>query len=142
MKLPILTEPNDVLLRRADEIKVFGSSVAELAEAMLETMHAAGGIGLAGPQVGAPLRIVVLEKCPNDLVMCNPIITDASDRSTGWHEQCLSCPGKRVWVLRPKWIFVEWQNADGTAYSARFSQLMARCIQHEIDHLDGKLITS
>ena len=138
--MQVLTWPNEILARVAEPVTVFNEELRSLAMNMLSTMTTHGGIGLAAPQVGHSIRMIVLEKCPENLVMVNPRIVEKSDRETSWAEACLSCPGKSVQVKRPKWVVVEWQDLDGATHRQRLSHLDARCVQHEIDHLDGKVI--
>lgn len=138
--LSLRTHPDPILNRVAPPVVLFTPELKLFARDMLETMHAEKGIGLAAPQVGHSVRVIVIKKCPEDLVMVNPQVIERSDRETTWPEECLSCPGKRVIVSRPKWVYVSWQTVEGVEKSARFSHLDGRVVQHEMDHLDGKLI--
>jgi peptide deformylase len=139
MKLEILQFPHPTLSVVCTPVVEITEEIRQLAADMLETMKDLGGIGLAAPQVGQPINLIVLAKCPIDLVMINPEIIDVSGRETGWPERCLSCPDQVV-VKRPKWCWARWTDLDGELHTRRFSHLDARCVQHEIDHLEGKTI--
>jgi len=111
---------------------------------MLETMYDAPGIGLAAPQIGILDRVIVMdcareEEEPRPLVMFNPKIVAASDDTNVYEEGCLSIPEQYAEVTRPKIVQVEWMDTNGNAQSEEFDGLWATCVQHEIDHLDGKL---
>ena len=112
---------------------------------MLETMYAAPGIGLAAPQVGVTERLIVLDCVkeegapPRPLIMFNPEIVAASDELNTYEEGCLSIPDQYADVTRPEAVDVTWMDENGTAQRETFDGLWATCVQHEIDHLDGKL---
>lgn len=122
----------------SDELRV-------LADEMLATMYAAPGIGLAAPQVGVGKRLIVLDCVkedgaePRPLVMFNPEITAVSDSRSVYDEGCLSIPDIYAEVERPAEATIRWMDRDGGLQEETFDGLWATCVQHEIDHLDGKL---
>ena len=142
--LVILTPPNPAL--RAKTRKV-GPEDMERARAlvpqMLSTMYAAPGIGLAAPQVGVPLRLAVVDLQPDDapapIVLINPEVTRVSEDWALREEGCLSLPGQYADVSRPARVHVRYTDLDGKAQDLDAEGLLAACLQHEIDHLDGVL---
>ncbi len=116
-----------------------------LADDMLSTMYDAPGVGLAAPQVGVLTRLVVLDcvkaegEKPRPIAMFNPQVIASSDEMNTYEEGCLSLPELYADVTRPKVIDVEWMDRDGKLQRETFDGLWATCVQHEIDHLDGKL---
>jgi peptide deformylase len=145
MKRPILIHPDPRLKKVCAEVPDLTDAMRTLADDMLETMYAAPGVGLAAPQIGVLDRLIVLdcakedEESPRPLVMFNPKIVSASDETNVYEEGCLSIPDQYAEVTRPKIVEVEWMNRDGNAERETFDGLWATCVQHEIDHLDGKL---
>lgn len=142
---PIYTYGERVLRDVAKEIDPTDVQYAEIIEDMFETMHNANGAGLAAPQIGLSIRIVVIEEeLPyGELfkgVFINPKIISTSEKANYIQEGCLSFPGISVWVKRPETCFVSWYDQDGKFYEEEFSGIKARIIQHEIDHLDGGLM--
>ncbi len=141
----ILIYPDPGLRKTARPIGEVTDEIATLADDMLETMYDAPGIGLAGPQVGVMLRIFVMDCAPKEedepdpLVLLNPELTWTSDNLVKREEGCLSIPGQYADVVRPERIVVSYQELQGRQVEAEYAGLHARCIQHEIDHLDGKL---
>jgi len=117
----------------------------KLSADMLETMYDAPGIGLAAPQVGITQRLIVLDcekedgATPRPLIMFNPEIIAASDEKSVYEEGCLSIPEQYGEVTRPAEVEVRWIDTKGNEQTAGFDKLWATCVQHEIDHLDGKL---
>lgn len=121
-----------------------------LVDDMVETLDAAGGIGLAAPQIGEPLRLAIirfaggptrygdLEPVPLT-VYVNPVIEVADRRLQGFWEGCLSVPGLRGFVERPRGIRVRWLDLDGVEHEAAYDGFLATVFQHEFDHLDGRL---
>ena len=112
----------------------------ELAEDMLDTMYEANGVGLAGPQVGVLKRIVVIDIGEGPVVMINPVILETSGEQTG-DEGCLSLPGKAGTVTRPNYVKARAFDLDMEEYEIEGTELMARAICHELDHLDGHMYT-
>ncbi|TDL79857.1 peptide deformylase [Palleronia sediminis] len=142
---PILLHPDPRLKTRAAFVETIDDDVRRLGEDMLETMYAAPGIGLAAPQVGVLSRVLVMDcvkeegAAPRPMVLVNPAIEWASDELNTYEEGCLSIPEQFADVDRPAEVEVSWTALDGSAQRERFSGLWATCVQHEIDHLDGKL---
>jgi peptide deformylase len=144
MILPILKFPNKILRTSAKEI-IFPLSkeIIKLARDMADTVRAADGIGLAAPQVGKSVRLAVinLEKHGIDLFpLFNPKILKRSFKKEEVEEGCLSLPGIFGFVKRPKKVKIETQNIDGKKIVFEDDGWISRVIQHELDHVDGKLI--
>lgn len=147
--LPLIVYPDPRLLERAIEIRAFDSELEQLARDMVETMEAARGCGLAAPQVGVGIRLIVFNFGASSVgvntlrVMANPQVTWESEDESSWPEECLSCPGVKTFVTRPKVVDVRWDTLDPRRKGKRcerFRGLAARIVQHEIDHLDGRII--
>ncbi|TNF22526.1 MAG: peptide deformylase [Rhodobacteraceae bacterium] len=145
MKRPILIHPDPRLKKICAPVADLSDELRLLADDMLETMYAAPGIGLAAPQVGVLDRLIVLD-CekdetapPKPMVMFNPEVTAASDETNTYEEGCLSIPEQYADVTRPAGVQVRWLDRDGALQEQEFGGLWATCVQHEIDHLDGKL---
>lgn len=134
----------DVLRQKVEPIAEIDAGIRELARDMLETMYCADGIGLAAPQVGILQALVVVdvspmsEKHPNPLVLINPKIVEHNGSSI-YTEGCLSIPAVYADVTRPSEVVVRYQSLKGTWRKRKFDGIMARVIQHEIDHLKGVL---
>ena len=139
--LDILHFPDPRLRNRAEPIAQVDEAVQQLARDMLETMYAAPGIGLAATQVNVPLRVVTIDvsEDKNDpLVLINPeIVADEGDCET--EEGCLSVPGVYDMVQRARWVRARALDLDGEPLEFEAEDLLAVCVQHEIDHLDGRL---
>ena len=150
MARPILQAGDPVLRQKAKKIKIFGPPVAALVDNMLDSMHDADGLGLAAPQVGVPLRVIVIEMPreldeenneiqPGDLyVYCNPEIVEASGEEED-QEGCLSVVGYVGQVKRATSVTVKGEDIKGRRIRTKAKGLLARAFQHEIDHLDGVL---
>ena len=132
----------DPILRRETEIvREVTDDVRKLVDDMLETMYAANGIGLAAPQVGRTERVAVVdigEEGPGRFVLINPEIVH-EEGEIRWEEGCLSIPEIFADVERPAKVVVDALDREGKPFSIEASELLARCLQHEIDHLHGKL---
>lgn len=145
MKLPILIHPDPRLKKRCEAVPDLTDDLRTLADNMLETMYDAPGIGLAAPQVGVLQRLIVLDcvkeegESPRPLIMFNPEVISASDETNVYEEGCLSIPDQFADVTRPAEVKVAWLDENGTPREEEFGGLWATCVQHEIDHLDGKL---
>lgn len=145
MKRNILIHPDPRLKTVCAPIDDVSDELRALADDMLETMYDAPGIGLAAPQIGALQRLIVLDcvkdetKPPRPIAMFNPEITAHSEEENTYEEGCLSIPEQYAEVTRPKIVDVRWIDRDGNAQSETFDGLWATCVQHEIDHLNGKL---
>ncbi|PHK96648.1 peptide deformylase [Pseudoroseomonas rhizosphaerae] len=142
--LPILLVPDARLRAKARPVGPGDAeAVRALAPRMLATMYKAPGIGLAAPQIGELLRLVVIDLQPDDrpepYVMVNPEIVAESDQLAAREEGCLSLPNQYAEVTRPAEVKVRWQALDGSRQEMTAGGLLATCVQHEIDHLNGVL---
>ena len=140
--LPILLLPDARLRARARGVGDGDAGrVRDLAPRMLAAMYVAPGIGLAAPQVGEALRLVVLDLQIDDacepMVLVNPEVIEASRELASREEGCLSLPGQYAEVERPASVKVRWRELDGSRRELVADGLLATCLQHEIDHLDG-----
>ena len=142
---PILIHPDPRLKKLCDPVTAITPELGKLAEEMLETMYDAPGIGLAAPQIGITKRLIVLDcvkavdEAPRPIAMFNPVITWSSEELSTYEEGCLSIPDQYADVQRPAEVRVSWLGLDGKTQEDQFSGLWATCVQHEIDHLNGKL---
>lgn len=136
----IRMQGDPVLTKKCREIKEMTPKLKELIGDMLDTMYEANGVGLAGPQVGVLKRIVVIDVGEGPLVMINPVIVDSSGEQTG-DEGCLSLPGKAGIVTRPNYVKARALNESLEEYEVEGTELLARAICHELDHLDGHMYT-
>ena len=144
-KLPIIILPAPLLRAKSAPIERVDDDVRRLAADMLETMYAAPGIGLAAIQVGVQRRLLVLdvsekEDEQNPLVMINPEIVKLGDELVPYEEGCLSIPDVRVEIERPSSLTVRFIDREGRPQQLDADGLLATAIQHEMDHLDGRLI--
>ena len=141
----ILLHPDPRLKKVAEAIERPTPDLAALAADMLQTMYEAPGIGLAAPQVGVPKRLIVMDcekaddAVPRPMVLLNPRVVWSSDDRAIYEEGCLSIPDQYGDVERPAEVRVVWMALDGSMQDETFGGLWATCVQHEIDHLDGKL---
>ena len=140
----ILTEPNKILRQVSLPVEKVGNEERKLMDDMLETMYSARGIGLAAIQIGVPKRIIVMDlskegekKEPKYFV--NPIIKNKNKKLATYEEGCLSVPGQFAEIDRPSECEVEYLDYDGKKFFLNASGLLATCIQHELDHCEGKL---
>jgi peptide deformylase len=130
---------DDVLTKKCKEVKEMTPRIRELIDDMLDTMYEAYGVGLAAPQVGILKRIVVIDVTGEDpYVLINPRIVEISGEQTG-SEACLSVPGKTGTVTRPNYVKAVALNENMEPYEIEGTELLARAICHELDHLDGQL---
>jgi peptide deformylase len=142
--LQILTYPHPTLRRKSKPIRRVDAELREAIRAMFSLMYEAKGIGLAANQVDLPLRLFVvnLEAKPDageELVFINPVISLPRGGAEEAEEGCLSLPGVYGPVIRPRQVRINAYNLRGEEIAADVSGLMARCVQHELDHLDGVL---
>ena len=142
--LPILTAPDPRLKKKSAAVASVDDDTRRLMDDMLETMYEAPGIGLAAPQVGVLKRVIVLDIDREDtktgpLFMANPEIVEASDEDASYEEGCLSVPDHYSDVVRPARVTVRYLDRDGQKQELACEGLLATCVQHEIDHLDGIL---
>ena len=140
----ILTEPNEILRQKSLPVENVDKDIQILMDDMLATMYAAPGIGLAAIQVGIPKRVIVLdiekkegEKKPIFLV--NPEIIEKSEKKSTYEEGCLSVPGQFAEIDRPEKCHVKYLDYYGQQKEIKAKGMLATCIQHEIDHLEGIL---
>jgi peptide deformylase len=141
--LPIRIYGDPILRRKSVRVKVVDDEIRRLAADMVDTMFENNGVGLAAPQVGLSLRLLVADASHRDggggpRVFINPEILEAWDEWT-FDEGCLSLPGLSAELVRPEAIIVRYHDETGAEYEEEFHQLWARVLQHEIDHLDGRL---
>lgn len=133
---------DDILNKVCKEVTEITPRIETLIEDMIETMYDAQGVGLAAPQVGVLKRIVVIDVSPSEepdpIILINPVILETSGEQTGY-EGCLSVPGKSGMVTRPNYVKVKAQDLELNEFIIEGEELMARCLCHEIDHLDGHL---
>jgi len=137
--------PDPVLAQMCEPVDLADLALPTLVEDLFETMYAANGRGLAAPQIGVLQRVFVVdmswkEGTYDPLVFINPVIENTSKEIITMDEQCLSIPDLPMPVRRPDHIQLRWSNRDGTSQTARFDSILARCIQHEFDHLNGTVI--
>ena len=141
---PILTEPNKLLRQISESVESVGDEERKLMDDMLETMYAAPGIGLAAIQIGVPKRIIVMDisrdedkKEPRYFV--NPVIKNKNNETSKYEEGCLSVPDQFAEIERPNECEVEYLDYNGKKQLLKANGLLATCIQHEMDHLEGVL---
>lgn len=127
-----------VLRKTARSVLEFNSRIATLVEDMLETMYAAEGVGLAGPQVGVLKRVCVVDIGDGPIELINPVILEKKGEQQE-SEGCLSLPGRYDVTSRPMWVKVRAQDRFGKIFTVTGEGLLARAFCHEIDHLDGIL---
>jgi peptide deformylase len=140
--LPIQLLGADVLRRRAEEVPGPDPELARLVADMFETMYDARGIGLAGPQVGVSKRVIVVdvhEEGVPRMALLNPVIVEQGGERVKEEEGCLSIPGVGGVVERPATCVVEATDPEGRPVRVEADGMLARCLQHEVDHLDGVL---
>jgi peptide deformylase len=143
-KLPIITAPDPRLKVKSRSVARVDARIRRLMDDMLETMYAAPGIGLAAPQVGVAERVIVLDlaherEAPQPLRLANPELVWVSDEDATYNEGCLSLPEHYADVTRPNAIKVRYLDYEGEIRELAAEGLLATCIQHEMDHLDGVL---
>ena len=145
--LPIVLYPQSILQQRAREVGRVTLEIQELIPQMIEAMYKNQGIGLAAPQVGISKRVIIVESSPNPrqnprkpLAFMNPEIIKKSKKQTVEEEGCLSLPGIFLLIKRTEKVEVRCQTLDGNKVTIQAKGLAARIFQHEIDHLNGKLI--
>lgn len=140
--MKILTYPHPSLKRKSTAIKMFNKELAKIAKAMFQFMYKLNGVGLAATQVGLPYSIAVINptrKTSDEIVLINPLFTKASRETVQEDEGCLSVPGISARVKRHTDVTCEYYNLKGEKVILEAHELMARILQHEIDHLNGIL---
>ena len=141
----ILIHPDPRLKKPCDPIAEITAEIEALAQDMLQTMYEAPGIGLAAPQVGVMKRMLVMdcekrpEAAPVPMVLINPVVLWTSEEMSIYDEGCLSIPDQYAEIQRPAEVRVGWLALDGSEQEGHFDGLWSTCVQHEIDHLAGKL---
>ena len=139
----IITEPDKILRQISSTVENVGGKERKIMDDMLETMYSANGIGLAAIQIGIPKRIIVIDlKVKNKktpLYFVNPIIKNKDNLKSTYEEGCLSVPNQFAQIDRPKKCDVEYLNYNGEKKILKAEGLLATCIQHEMDHLEGIL---
>lgn len=141
---PIIIAPDPRLKKPAKQVKKVDDEIRVLMDDMLETMHAANGIGLAAPQIGVLKRVIVVdvskpEEPANPLSMANPEIIWASDEESPHEEGCLSLPEHYADVVRPDRVRVRYLDRQNEIRELEADAILATCVQHEMDHLQGTL---
>ena len=142
--LPILRWPDPRLAEICDPVAEISPDLCRLADDMLETMYAAPGRGLAAPQVGQMVRLFVMDTAWKEgphapQVFFNPSVAEVSDTLATQTEGCLSIPGVSAEVTRPDRVRLSWTDRSGAACSGWFEGFDAACVQHEMDHLEGRV---
>jgi len=147
--LPILTAPDPRLRTKSLPVDAVDDNLRALIADMLETMYDAPGIGLAAIQIGVPKRVLVIDLQEEEdeegqpirkpLVFINPELYDPSDEQSVYNEGCLSVPDQYADVERPATVHARWLDQDGKAHDEKIEGMLATCIQHEMDHLEGIL---
>jgi peptide deformylase len=149
--LPIIEIPDPRLREISKPVETVDDALRSLIDDMLETMYAAPGIGLAAIQVGVPKRLLVIdlqepeegeeEGRKNPRVFINPEFLDPSPELSAYNEGCLSIPDQYAEVSRPATVRARWLDRDGVAHEEVIDGLLATCLQHEVDHLNGIVFT-
>ena len=147
--LPILCIPDPLLRETSEPVETFDDNLKTLVADMFETMYEAPGIGLAAVQVGVPKRVLVIDlqdpveedgpPVKDPRVFVNPKLLEESDTLVPYKEGCLSIPDQYADVLRPDRVRARWQDVEGAFHEGEIDGLLAVCLQHEIDHLNGVL---
>ena len=140
----ILTEPNRILRQKSMPVEKVDKDLQKLMNDMLETMYAAPGIGLAAIQIGIPKRVIVLDIAKKDvpknpMFFVNPEIVEKSENNSTYEEGCLSVPGQFAEIDRPDRCLVKYLDYNGRPKEINAQGMLATCIQHEMDHLEGIL---
>ena len=140
----ILTEPNKVLRQISFKVENVDKDIQKLMDDLLETLYVAPGIGLAAIQIGIPKRVIVIdlsrdEEKKNPMYFVNPEIVWKSEDQSIYEEGCLSVPNQFAEIYRPKKCHIKYLDYDGNPKEIKGEGLMATCMQHEIDHLEGIL---
>ena len=142
-KRSIIIEPDPILRKKSDLIEKVDDELRKLMDDMLQTMYAAPGIGLAAVQIGILKRLIVIdiskEEKKNPIFLVNPVIISRSENKSVYEEGCLSLPGQFAEIERPAECIVKYLDYQGKQKELKADGLLATCIQHEIDHLNGVL---
>ena len=140
----ILTEPNKLLRMISESVMEVNAEERKLMDDMIDTMYSANGIGLAAIQIGVPKRIIVMDISKDEnkkepMYFVNPVIKNKNSEKSTYEEGCLSVPNQFAEIDRPNACEVEYLDYDGKKQSLKAEGLLATCIQHEMDHLEGIL---
>jgi peptide deformylase len=140
----ILVEPNEFLRKKSSPVERIDDEIRGVMDDMLETMYAAPGIGLAAIQIGVPKRIIVIDltkqdELKNPMFFINPEIVEKSITNSSYEEGCLSVPGQFAEIDRPDKCHIKYLDYYGNPTEIKTEGMLATCIQHEIDHLEGVL---
>jgi len=140
----ILTEPNKLLRMISESVMEVNTEERKLMDDMIDTMYSANGIGLAAIQIGVPKRIIVMDISKDEnkkepMYFVNPVIKNKNSEKSTYEEGCLSVPNQFAEIDRPNTCEVEYLDYDGKKQSLKAEGLLATCIQHEMDHLEGIL---
>ena len=139
--LKIVTSPDPILNQVCEPCTPGDKSLKKLAKQMERAMYANDGVGIAAPQVGVLKRLIVVDCSPEDerdpMALVNPEILETKGDLETDEEGCLSCPGISVPIARAPWVHVRYYDLDGQAWEIEADGLLGRCLQHEIDHLNG-----
>ncbi|MCX9024644.1 MAG: peptide deformylase [Candidatus Methanoperedens sp.] len=137
--MEVLKYPHPHLFKPCQEVTVFDAALAELLGDMWNIMKAERGVGLAANQVGLSQRMFVMEGPENEkLFIINPKILEVSKYNFDFAEGCLSAPGQFLKLFRPGWVSISYQNEKGEVLKRTFTSLHSVCVQHEMEHLEGK----
>ena len=146
LELRLTLYPSPVLRKVAPPVKSFDEDLKATVASMLEVMYTSGGVGLAAPQVGLEMRLLVInktadrEEADQEVVLINPTITSRGGKATLHEEGCLSFPDIYAEVARPDACTVEAQDVEGKALTLELTGFLSRIVQHELDHLEGVLL--
>ena len=146
--LKIVESPNPILSTVCEECTPGDKSLIKLAKQMAKLMYSSNGCGIAAPQVGMNMRFIVIDvdydgedpATKNPIFLVNPVIEELKGDPEVGKEACLSCPGINVPVKRQPWARVSYYDLDGEEWEIEGDDLLGRCLQHEIDHLNGKTL--
>lgn len=146
--LKIVESPHPILSTVCQECTPGDKSLNKIAKQMAKLMYSSNGCGIAAPQVGLDARLIVIDvdydgehdSTKNPIFLVNPVIEELKGEPVLEHEACLSCPGISVPILRRPWARVSFYDLDGESWEIEGEDLLGRCLQHEIDHLDGKTL--
>ena len=142
--LKIITSPDPLLNQVCEPCEPGERGLKKLAKQMERAMYASDGVGIAAPQVGVLKRLIVIDVSPEDvrdpLTLVNPEILEVGGELVTEEEGCLSCPGISVPIERHEWVRVSYLDLKGEEWEVEGDGLLARCLQHEIDHLNGKTL--
>ncbi len=141
----IITVPDEILKKVSDPIEKIGTNEKKLINDLFETMYNSNGIGLAAVQIGILKRVLVVDvsnkdEKKNPIALINPMIKNLSNETSIYEEGCLSIPETFIEIERPKTCIIEYVDISGNKKNMKCDDLLSTCIQHEINHLDGKLI--